>query len=201
MDGLSHRVLGAATYAVALPVLPIHGTAAIVFTGLLAVASSSGRLLSPDADQGWLWHLIDRWVPDEKLLGDNGPMQHRGITHFWLWTVLALATAYLVPTTITIGINAHMASFSAAPVLAGFGVGWGSHLLGDFLVGAAGQGRTAGIPLGPWHCWIGTGAKCGGFTEWAVTGLAFPLAAYLIGAELGLYNVIGTEHLTALVGR
>lgn len=201
MDGKSHRVLGLATFAASLPVLPVHGPVAAVTAGLLAVASSSGRLLSPDADQGWLWQLIDRLLPDERILDDNGPMQHRGITHWWAWPALALATAYLVPTAVTVGINGHLTTFTATPVLAGLGLGWASHVLGDFLVGAAGQGREAGVPLAPWWWWVGTGAKCGGITEWVVTGLALPAAGYLIGAHLGLYDIPGSDHIAALLGR
>ena len=201
MNGASHRILGAATFAATLPVLPVHGPVAIATTGVLAVAASSGKLLSPDADQGWLWHLIDKLLPDEQILGDNGPMQHRGITHFWLWPLLALLAAYQLPTLMTVGLNDHLITFTATPILAGFGVGWASHVLGDFLVGAAGCGRSAGVPLAPWWCWVGTGAKCGGITEWAVTALAFPFAAYVIGAHLGLYDLPGHDHLLTLVGR
>lgn len=189
MNGRSHRVLGAATFVATLPFLPLHGPGAQLVAGVAAVSSSSGRLLSPDADQGWLWHLIDSWLPDEAILSDNGPMQHRGITHWFAWPALVLLAAYHLPLILTIGVNGQHTVFSAAPILAGLGVGWGSHILGDFLVGAAGQGRAAGVPLGPWWWWIGTGAKCGGITEWTVTGLTGPIALYLTGAHLGLYDL------------
>ena len=90
-------------------------------------------------------------------------MRHRGVTHFWgLYLVLSLAVYDVRPDWWWV----------AGAVLAG----WWSHLVGDFLVGAPGQGRGPGIPLLPWWGHVGLGARCGGWIEgaWAIV---VPLAA------------------------
>jgi hypothetical protein len=106
----------------------------------------------PDLDNHRWWKRLDRVLPDE-WLGHGGPLQHRGLTHWW---VLPAA--------------AWMAAVSAAP--AAWGVfaalaGWISHLAGDLLFGEADRygHRGPGIPLGPWFGYVGLGLKSGGLSE------------------------------------
>lgn len=192
--GRGHRALTVPVFVAAAPLLPV-GPAGLAVAGVVAALSCSGRVASPDADQGWLWQLIDRLLPDEQILDDNGPMQHRGITHWWAWPALAYLLA-LLPLHVTIVAAGRELTLATAPVLAGLAVGWGSHVLGDFLVGAQGHGRGAGVPLGPWWWWVGTGAKCGGWTEHAITVAAVPAALWLAGMHTGV--VPSPEFLTAL---
>jgi hypothetical protein len=199
MDGHSHRVVGAAVALAALPILTHHhGLPGVTVACAVAVATSSGRALSPDADQGWLWHLIDRVLPDEAILNDNGPMQHRGITHWWLWPVLAWLLS-LAPLDVTIAGAGQPVTLSASPALAGVALGWGSHVLADFLVGARGNGRGPGVPLAPWWWWVGTGAKCDGVTEWAVTLTAVPAAGWWVLGHPG--TGLLAAHVTAWASR
>jgi hypothetical protein len=185
MNGPGHRALGLACFVAAVPIMPLDDWRQAAAAGVVAVATSSGRLFSPDADQGWLWRLLDKITPDEAILDDNGPMQHRGVTHFWLWPVLAWLVS-LLPWTVDVAVGGH-----ALPVgswlPAAVAVGWGSHLLGDLLVGEAGQGRSAGVPLAPWWWHVGLGLKCGGWGERALAGLALPA-----GAAVAWWLVDGT---------
>jgi len=156
MKGSTHRILGACA-GVAL------GTSAgwtwphVVAAGWLATVSAAGRT-SPDVDQDWLWTRVDRLVPDE-WLGNNGPLQHRGIAHFWgLPLAAALAAWLLVPD-----------GWRWLPwaLIAG----WASHLAGDFLFGRPGAGRGAGIPFSPWWNHRGVGLAVGGWLERTVAVL------------------------------
>lgn len=151
---------------------PVLAAAAIT---LIAATTGGGRL-SPDVDQFKAWRSLDRWLPDE-WLGAGGPLQHRGITHWW-GTTLALALAWCV-------------LLAAIPPLtsiwwAGAGVvtGWASHLALDCVFGL--QVRSpdgavivrAGIPMAPWWAhrggWFRSGdigsQTAGGFLT--VVGLA-----------------------------
>jgi hypothetical protein len=131
--------------------------------GTVAVTTAAaGGSFSPDIDQTAVWRTLDRWIPDE-LLGHQGPMRHRGITHWW-GVVVALAVAA-----------------SAAPpgvqwVLYSVTVAWASHLVGDWIFGAAGWGRGAGIPWMPWWAHHGLGLRSGGLTEMILTRFLVALA-------------------------
>ena len=46
-----------------------------------------------NADQIAEWKTVDRWVPDE-WLGHDGPLQHRGITHWWGIPAAAAVTCW-----------------------------------------------------------------------------------------------------------
>ena len=126
---------------------------------LIAPMFAAGPL-SPDVDQFHAWKIADRWIPDE-LLGAGGPMQHRGITHWWglgigwvaLWGVVPAGWRWLVLVAAT---------------------GWLSHLVADFVVGAASPYRPAGIPLAPWGWHRGVGCRCGGLVERLLTVLVLP---------------------------
>jgi hypothetical protein len=91
-----------------------------------AVASlTAGGRFSPDADQYKAWKLFDKYTPDE-LLGRGGPLQHRGITHWWLIPAAVGAGLYVA------GGGAWWVWW-AWVLLAG----WVSHLLLDFVFGQA----------------------------------------------------------------
>lgn len=159
MNGRGHYALGASAGLLYAQVAHLEWWQWPVAIGLSA--GFSHGWVSPDIDNSPLWHWLDRWTPDE-LLGNKGPMRHRGITHWW-GTHLALSVALYVchPSWWWMG----------GAVLAG----WWSHLIGDAAIGARGQGRGAGIPLMPWWCHIGLGFKCGGWAEATVAFLA-PIA-------------------------
>jgi hypothetical protein len=160
----THRLAGAwsgALYGwhVGLPWWACVGTAA-------AATVTSAGILSPDADQYRGWRRVDKYTPDE-LLGHGGPLQHRGLTHFW---GLPLAAAY----------GMHSATLPAVLTLIFWAliVGWVSHLVLDFAVGAKGWGRNAGIPLAPWWWHVGLGFKAGGVVEMLLgTGMCLTAAA------------------------
>lgn len=172
MKGMTHRLLGACS-GVAL------GTAAgwqwpqIVAAGWLATLTAGGRT-SPDIDQHGLWGLVDRILPDE-WLGNNGPLQHRGIAHWWGLPVGAFAASW------------SMLPADWAWVVYALLAGWTSHLGGDYLFGRPGAGRGAGIPFAPWWNHRGIGLAVDGVLERVVTwALPFVLLAqaYLVVRSL-----------------
>jgi len=120
--------------------------------------SRPGGRTSPDIDQHGLWGLVDRFLPDE-WLGNNGPLQHRGIAHWWGLPVAALLASWslLPPGRVWI----------AYALLAG----WASHLAGDYLFGRSGAGRGPGIPFAPWWNHRGIGLAVGGVLERATIAL------------------------------
>jgi len=156
MKGTTHRLLGASS-GVALGAAAGWPWPQIVAAGWLATLTASGST-SPVLDQHKLWYLLVRVLPDE-WLGRNGPLQHRGVSHWWgvpaSLGVLAWSTVpprYL---------------WLAAALLAG----WTSHLVGDWLFGRPGQGRGAGIPFAPWWNHRGLGLAVGGLLERVVAVL------------------------------
>lgn len=124
----------------------------LLFAGA-ATLFSAGRQ-SPDIDNYRTWKKVDAVVPDE-VLGRGGPLQHRGLIHWWglwgggWWQVTSMLPAGL---------------FLWQLVTALF-LGPGSHLVGDFLFGKGGYGRGPGIPLFPWWGHVGLGLKAGGKVE------------------------------------
>lgn len=159
MKGTTHRLLGACS-GVTL------GTAAgwhwpqIVAAGWLATLTAGGRL-SPDVDQHWGWTLVDRLVPDE-WLGNNGPLQHRGLAHWWGLPLVGFTATWSMPPTAWVW------------VLHALLTGWTSHLVGDYLFGRPGAGRGAGIPFAPWWSHRGLGLAVGGVLE-RVVAVLLPL--------------------------
>ena len=137
--------------------------------GMAAAAggSTAGGRWSPDADQYRWWRRTDRILPDE-LLGNSGPLRHRGITHWWgIPALAAVAVLVLVPAPLR---------WPAWALI----TGWCSHLAGDFVFGAACpyEHRGPGIPLAPWWRHRGMGLDSGGLVErW----VAAPALLVLLG--------------------
>lgn len=162
MDGTTHRMFGAVcgtAWAVAHGMPPAQ---ALAFTALATVTSSGPS--SPDLDCYRGWRRVDRGVPDEAL-GAGGPMQHRGITHWWAWPALAWTALERVPT----------GAIGWIPVA--LLVGWISHLIGDFVFG-----RGRGIPLAPWWGHIGLGLDSGGILEACARWTILPATAVWLTA-------------------
>ena len=152
MDGSTHRLFAAsASLAVSTSVGSPLWQGAAA--AVIATASSAGWT-SPDADQSWL-----RWAPGG----------HRGFTHWWgLPALLAVGTLVFIPP-------------EAAWAVWALLLGWGSHLVGDFIFGE----RPAGIPMAPWWAYAGLGFDSGGVVE-RVLRWAWP--AMLI-AQVWFYRV------------
>lgn len=126
----------------------------------VAVATSAGPT-SPDIDQTRAWRRADRLTPDEHL-GAGGPLQHRGVTHWWALPALAaLLTLTACPP------GARWVAWAAL-------TGWTSHLLADAVFGRPGCGRGPGIPLLGWTGHVGVGLPVGGALEAAVARVAVP---------------------------
>lgn len=151
MNGPGHYALGASAGLVWVQVGGLNWWQAIIAVPL-AAGVSFGKGVSPDVDQSKLWKWADRVIPDE-WLGKHGPMQHRGLAHWW--------GIYLALTVLASRVVAPAWMWLAGAVLAG----WWSHLTADFLIGAKGQGRGPGIPVFPWWGHVGLGAHCGGWVE------------------------------------
>lgn len=175
MNGPDHRAFTAGAFLLAAPFMPLHGPKEWIAAGVVAVATSSGKFFSPDCDMGWLWRLIDRFLPDEKVLDDSGPMQHRGVTHWFVWPLLFWWLSGL-HWDVWVSVDGHALTISSGWLLASIAVGWGSHDLADFIAGEAGQGRSAGVPLLGWRCHVGLGFECDGFAARVVARGAVPVA-------------------------
>ena len=159
MNGAGHRTVGAAAgIALAATTHPTAWQAPLIVAA--AVAFSHGPT-SPDIDQTQAWHLLDRLLPDEAL-GNNGPLQHRGISHWWgVPAAAAVAVWILCPPAL---------AWAAWAALAG----WTSHLAADFVCGRSGCGRGPGIPLAPWWWHVGAGFASDGPTARALAAAAVP---------------------------
>lgn len=166
----THHLLGlAVAVAVAPRVAP--GLAEGLTLAAVTVVTAGGPL-SPDLDQQGWWKLLDRYLPDE-WLGRGGPMRHRGITHWWG-----------VPASLALVLAASPSHGMAWWVGAGLVLGWGSHLLGDFAVGAKSRYRGAGIPWAPWWGHAGLGAPCDGWVERRLSFVLPAVAVWQAGAQL-----------------
>lgn len=89
----------------------------------------------PDIDQAKTWGLLDKVIPDE-VLGHGGPLDHRGLTHWWAIPLIAYLAASGL--TGTLSVAAH-----------GLILGYASHLALDSLWG------RPGIPVAPWWWYVG----------------------------------------------
>jgi hypothetical protein len=148
-----------------------HQSAWVALGSACLASITAGGVLSPDVDQFKLWRALDRWLPDE-WLGEGGPLQHRGISHFWGLPAAAAAYLYVVG-----------GPWWAWMLLAG----WVSHLVLDWAVGKRAWGRGPGIPLLPWWAHHGLGGDAGGLLErWVlVPVLAVAGPAILTWPHLG----------------
>jgi hypothetical protein len=179
--GPTHRMFGAlcgAAWATAAG-MPTAQAAAVA---ALATATSSGPS-SPDIDCYRGWRRLDTCLPDEAL-GNGGPMQHRGITHWWAWPTLTALTLTHVPTGAIGWIPTALL------------IGWTSHLIGDLIFG-----RNRGIPLAPWWWHIGLGLDTGGPTEalarWTVLPAAVAWLATITAGAPADWPVAVAGHLAA----
>jgi hypothetical protein len=169
--------------AIVLDWPPLQAGAAMV----VALLFSAGPL-SPDLDQHRGWRLTDRVLPDEAL-GNGGPLQHRGITHWWGLPAAVAATLPLVPP-------------AAGWVLLSALAGWCSHLVGDFVFGRADRfcGRGPGIPTAPWWGHVGVGLDTGGRTESFTRALVLPAVAVWQGLVVIRVDGAVLEFLRRVVG-
>lgn len=166
MEQRTHVLLGAACGLGYAWTASVDGWVAGSLAALAAVVAPL-----PDVDQAGWFRSLDRWLPDE-WLGNGGPLQHRGVTH---WAPGYAAAGFVLwPTT----------SGLSRLALIGVLVGLLSHILGDFVVGKAGYGRAAGVPVAPWWAHAGLALDCGGLAERLVIRplllLAVPVAAYYV---------------------
>jgi hypothetical protein len=131
-----------------------------------AVLASTG----PDLDNTRTAKRLDGWLPDEAL-GGCGPLQHRGLAHWWGIPAAAWLVADRLP-----------AGWWQWAILAAI-LGWASHLLGDLTFGKAGFGTGQGVPLLPWGWHVGLGFKVGSRFERAVAwGLTVAAGWLLVGS-------------------
>lgn len=204
MDRYGHQVFGAnagLAVAVVASLGPVQGLAFAT-----VAAGFAGGPLSPDIDNQRWFRKLDGLVPDE-LLGNGGPLAHRGVLHWW--GLEAIAAGLLLAAQQMPGAG-YVAWIGWAII-----VGWLSHLVGDWAFGlghvcrvdspelaTAGVGarrrtwtgrdggqmvtvRGAGIPMAPWWAHRGLGRfHSGGRTNRVVTVLghftALPLAYLLL---------------------
>lgn len=155
MNRRAHQLLGAATGAVYASVTQSNWN-----TALLTVAVSSVIAPLPDCDQRTWWRRLHQAVPDS-LRRHGGPLRHRGITH-WPGTALLLYSVLWIADYMLSGY---------LPVTALI-LGWCSHLLGDFCIGARSRYRGPGIPFAPWWHHRGVGAANGSLLDMLITGCA-----------------------------
>lgn len=162
--GTGHRLTaGAWTAALGVAV----GMPPVEVAVFAAVATSvAGGRFSPDIDQYDSWKgvtrlvQVHRWGRKAKGSDPTGMWRHRCVTHWWGWEALA---AFTVVST----VPQSLWFVALAPI-----AGWTSHLVGDFVIGAAGGGRGAGVPVLPWGPWVGLGFRCLSAAEYVVCGLS-----------------------------
>ncbi len=194
--GPTHRALGAVFgvgYGVSMG-LPVAG---VVGCGVLGTLTAAG-VASPDVDQRWGWRLADTLTPDE-LLGGHGPMQHRGITHWW--GVALVATAAWLTALLPLagdGGRGSLLAHAAGALLAG----WWSHLVGDLVFGKADvrTGRGPGIPMMPWWGHVGLSLDVGGRLERLTQAGLWLVVAGQVLAHVGLLGRLLDAGRTVVAG-
>lgn len=165
----THHLFGAtAALAVVHWAPPVTGAIATAAYVATATATAGGKL-SPDVDNQPWWKTLDRWLPDE-LLGNGGPMQHRGLAHWWG-----------IPAALAVAVLVGLVPAVAVPAAWGAVTGWGSHILGDLVFGKANPrfGLKKGVPLLPWGWHVGLGLKADGWTEHTTNALLLPAIGWL----------------------
>lgn len=210
MNGPGHYLLGAACAleAANLTALPIIQTTVV----LLVASSTAHGAWSPDIDQRLIWTGREQTAEHRARWGvshlfPEGTRGHRYITHLWWWPLLFSVytlgswwMARISPSVYTLNDWRVALAWSWLPA-AGLTIGWGSHLLGDFLFG-----KDTGIPMTPYGRHVGlkvfkVGQGTERFTTAAVLPAAVALESYL---ELGGHfaTVLGaTGHLAGALHR
>jgi hypothetical protein len=151
--GRGHAITGLSAGIAAVTVLHPPTWQAPIIIGITSL--TAGGPLSPDVDHTTAWRLWDRLLPDE-ILGDGGPLQHRGVSHWWGIPAAAGAALWWFDPS------------WAWPVWAVV-LGWLTHLVGDLAFGRACPGvRGPGVPLLPWTHHIGLGLDVDGWFEHVV---------------------------------
>jgi hypothetical protein len=157
----------------------------------VASVFAAGRWLSPDVDLNPAFRVVDELVPDELLdrrriagwsPGKGGPLQHRGITHWWgLPAAMAVSLAVLCA-----AWSPWWWWLPAAAI-----VGWVSHLVGDFCWGMPhpASGRAGGIPFAPWWAHHGLEWDVDGAWEHLFTRVVMPVV--LLVESLAVLGVLG----------
>jgi LexA-binding, inner membrane-associated putative hydrolase len=169
VNGTAHRVFAVAVQIAAGSAL--HEPLWQVIAGIpFAVAFSAGPT-SPDLDDTRTWKQLDRWIPDE-WLGDGGPMQHRGLLHWWgIPALVAMLIDLLAPAT--------PITWAAWAVV----VGWTSHIVADCVFGQCGYGTRTGVPVLPWWAHVGLGFKSNGLVQHLVV---VPVSAGIVWWAFGM---------------
>lgn len=125
-----------------------------VAAGLLTVGALTSAMW-PDTDNARWFRRVDSALPDE-VLGNGGPLNHRGLLHWWGWPALAYVAALPLAGPWWVLAVAH-----------GLIVGVASHLALDAVFG------RPGIPLLPWWGHVGVGVRNDSWIA-KVTHAAFP---------------------------
>jgi hypothetical protein len=167
MMGHEHRLLAGSAWLAGSVTLALPWWQVVVGVPLAVAAANV-----PDVDDTRWWRKVDRALPDEDL-GGCGPLNHRGLMHWWgLPAAIALALSLGASTDPNRLVTVLMVCAWAAVT------GWGSHVVGDFVFGQRGRGVPRGVPLAPWGVHVGLGFDATGGLA-AVTARLAPLAALI----------------------
>lgn len=183
MMGAGHRAVGM-SWGLTFGMVAGLPTWQVAAAGGIASTFAAGRWLSPDMDQHPLWRIADELLPDELLdrrrirgwtPGKGGPLQHRGVSHWWGWHAMwSVALVVWWPPY----------WWALAAVI----VGWVSHLAADFCWGMAhpASGRRGGIPMMPWWGHVGLewdvdGAWEHAFTRWVAPAVIGVQILWIVG--------------------
>ena len=118
-----------------------HATALPLPAAAILTAGAFLAAMLPDLDNRRWWRTADKYVPDE-VLGYGGPLNHRGLLHWWGLPAIAYAA--------TMGLDAPWWALTA---IHGLIVGVAAHLVLDAVWG------EPGIPLAPWWWHVGLGLR------------------------------------------
>jgi hypothetical protein len=124
----AHHLAGFATGAALATAA--HQPVWVAVASACLASVTAGGVLSPDVDQFKVWRALDRWLPDE-WLGEGGPLQHRGLSHWWG-----------IPAGVAAWLYVSGGPWWAWMLLAG----WVSHLVADWAFGQAGVGSRPRHP-------------------------------------------------------
>lgn len=157
MNRVSHRIFGVACAVTWCSLTQQNLPQTVLVSAVAAVVAPW-----PDVDQRRRWREMHEAIPDE-FFSHGGPLRHRGITHWW-GTAVLFAVVLCMIDTVTAG--------QISLILIAMMIGWCSHILGDFLVGARSRYRGPGVPLAPWWRHVGIGIKTGSFADVVIIGLS-----------------------------